>query len=113
MVRRDLLVQMLKRLLEDTWVIQQQGAGYYSCIPLARRYNKLLGQARTLLSEDGLIQTFEEFPDADPKDPSDKSKVVQGIRIEIGQLISLLESVEESGDAKAAADEGGGESAPE
>ncbi len=113
MVRRDLLVQMLKRLLEDTWVIQQQGAGYYSCIPLARRYNKLLGQARNLLSEDGLIETFEEFSDSDPRDPSDKSKIVQGIRVEIGQLISLLESMDDNGNDKKSADTGGEESKPE
>ncbi len=96
MVQRGLLVQMLKRLLEDTWVIQQQGAGYYSCVPLARRYNKLLAQARSVLHEDGLVQTFEDFSDTDPKDPSDKSKIVQAIRIEIGQLISLLEAAEEA-----------------
>ncbi len=96
MTQRDLLVQMLKRLLEDTWVIQQQGAGYYSCVPLARRYNKLLNQARILAGDDGLISTFEEFPDNDPKDPSDKSKVVQAIRIEIGQLVSFLEAGDES-----------------
>ncbi|MFO7774171.1 MAG: hypothetical protein R6W89_00095 [Candidatus Hydrogenedentota bacterium] len=96
MTQRGLLVQMLKRLLEDTWVIQQQGAGYYSCVPLARRYNKLLEQARQLAGNDSLVKTFEEFEEKDPRDPSDKSKVVQAVRIEIGQLISLLESVDEN-----------------
>ncbi|MFP4173064.1 MAG: hypothetical protein ACLFV4_09155 [Candidatus Hydrogenedentota bacterium] len=96
MTQRGLLVQMLKRLLEDTWVIQQQGAGYYSCVPLARRYNKLLEQARNLTGNDTLVSTFEAFEEKDPRDPSDKSKVVQAVRIEIGQLISLLESVDEN-----------------
>ena len=96
MTQRDLLVQMLKRLLEDTWVIQQQGAGYYSCVPLARRYNKLLSQAKHLAGDDGLISTFEEFAENDPRDPSDKSKVVQAVRIEIGQLVSFLEAEDEN-----------------
>ena len=96
MTQRDLLVQMLKRLLEDTWVIQQQGAGYYSCVPLVRRYNKLLKQAKNLAGDDGLINTFEEFAENDPRDPSDKSKVVQAVRIEIGQLVSFLEAEDEN-----------------
>ena len=93
---RESLVRMLKELAENTLVMQSQGAGYYTCIPLAARYNKLLGQARGLFPEsEGLIGTFEEIPENDPKDPSDKMKVVQGIRIEINQLITLLESVDD------------------
>lgn len=94
MHERESLLAMLDRLVEDMLVIQQQGAGYYSCMPLVRRYNKLLDQARPLFPEgSGLIGTFEPFPeDRDPKDPADKMKVVQGIRVEIGQLISLLKS---------------------
>ena len=73
--------------------IQQQGAGYYTCIPVARRFNRLLAQARTLFTEaGGLISTFDELPETDPKDPADKMKVMQGIRIEINQLVSLLRS---------------------
>ncbi len=93
------LIRMLKQLLTDMQVIQQQGAGYYSCIPITKRYNKLLAQARSVCKEGGsLMETFEELPEIDPKDPADKMKTVQGIRIEIGQLISLLESLSE-GDA--------------
>lgn len=90
----DSLIRMLKQLSEDTMVMQSQGAGYYTCIPLAARYNKLLGQAHSLLpDDDGLLGTFEEVPEEDPKDPADKMKVVQAIRIEISQLVTLLESV--------------------
>ncbi len=93
---RASLIQMIKQLRDDMLVIQQQGAGYYSCIPLARRYNKLLGQARLVAPGDnGLITTFEEIPESDPKDPADKMKVVQSIRVEIGQLLALLESIGE------------------
>ena len=95
------LVRMLKELAENTMVMQSQGAGYYTCIPLAARYNKLLGQARRLFpDQDGIIGSFEEIEESDPKDPSDKMKAVQGIRIEINQLITLLESAGDSLDTK-------------
>ncbi len=90
---RPSLIKMLKQLLEDMLAIQQQGAGYYSCTPMAKRYNKLLAQARALFSsDDGLIGTFEDVDDTDPKDPADKMKKIQGIRVEIGQLLALIES---------------------
>ncbi len=96
---RNSLIRMLKQLIEDMMVIQQQGAGYYSCIPLVKRYNKLLGQSVSLFpGGNGLIATFEKLEESDPKDPADKMKVVQAIRIEIGQLLALLES---SGDTNA------------
>ena len=65
---RTSLITMLKQLRDDMLVIQQQGAGYYSCTPLARRYNKLLAQGRKLFGPgDGLIDTFENVDEADPK----------------------------------------------
>jgi hypothetical protein len=57
------------------------------------RYNKLLKQARALFPGGGLIEMFEDQKEYDPNDPADKMKVMQGIRIEVGQLISLLESM--------------------
>ena len=90
------LVRMIGQLLQDMQIIQHQGSGYYTCTPCARRYNKLLAQARALYSSDNaLLATFEDIPEADPKDPSDKMKVLQGIHIECGQLIALLESTHE------------------
>ncbi len=90
------LVRMIRQLLQDMQVIQHQGSGYYTCTPFAQRYNKLLHQARTLFpSGHSLADTFEAIPEADPKDPSDKMKVLQTIRIESGQLITLLESASE------------------
>lgn len=90
---RSSLITMLKQLRDDMLVIQQQGAGYYSCTPFARRYNKLLAQGKALFpAGDGLIGTFESVDEMDPKDPADKMKVVQGIRVEISQLLALLES---------------------
>jgi hypothetical protein len=86
------LSRMLRQLLEDMTVVQQQGAGYYNCTSVARRYNKLLGQSRLLFAgDDALIGTFDDMPESDPKDPGDKMKVMQEMRIEINQLISLLE----------------------
>ena len=90
------LIRMLQQLHSDMLVIQQQGAGYYSCTPFARRYNKLLEQTRRLLaSPNGLIETFEDIPETEPKDPADKMKVVQAIRVEINQMLALLESTDE------------------
>lgn len=90
---RDSILHMLQNLLKEMDFVQSQGAGYYTCSPFARRYNKLLSQSSNLLGEDnGLIQTFEPIDEKDPKDPGDKSKALLGIRIEISQLISLLES---------------------
>ena len=73
MDKRAALIPMLQQLLQDTQVLHQQGAGYYSCVPIIHRYNKLLGQARTLFdSENSLISTFEDQLEQDPKDPADK-----------------------------------------
>lgn len=93
------LIRMLKQLMEDTLVIHQQGAGYYTCAPIASRYNKLLAQTRAMFSShnvEALVATFEDIPDSDPTDPSEKQKVLQGIRIEIGQLLTLLEYIGEA-----------------
>lgn len=93
---RSAIIRMLRQLLEDSVVLHQQGAGYYSCLPIIHRYNKLLMQARALFpADDGLIGTFEPQRDADPNDPADKMKVMQAIRVEAGQLMSLLESLGE------------------
>ncbi|HNR32623.1 MAG TPA: hypothetical protein PKI11_17165 [Candidatus Hydrogenedentes bacterium] len=90
---RHTLVNMLRQLLKEMEIVSSQGAGYYTCAPFAKRYNKLLGQARTLFPEgDGIIGTFEAQDENDPKDPSVKSKYLMGLRVEISQLISLLES---------------------
>jgi hypothetical protein len=94
MDQRKVLIKMLKQLLEDMAVVQQQGAGYYTCIPVARRYNKLLNHAKSLFPDTpGLIATFDEIPEEDPKDPGKKFKVMQGIRVEIGQLMSMLRAL--------------------
>ena len=51
----------------------------------------LLGEARKLFpAEQNIIGTFDEIEPTDPKDPGDKSKVLQEIHIEINQLITLL-----------------------
>ena len=92
---RQPLLRMIAQLLQDIQINQHQGSGYYSCTPLARRYNKLLGQVRTLFPGGyNLMDTFEDIPETEPKEPMDKMKVLQSIQIESGQLIALLQSVE-------------------
>ena len=95
MDKRQALIRMLKQLLEDSVVLHQQGAGYYSCIPVIHRYNKLLAQGRALFPNGGLIEMFEDQQESDPNDPADKMKVMQAIRIEAGQLVALRESARE------------------
>jgi len=91
---RGSLIRMIEQLLADMQLIQHQGSGYYTCTPFASRYNKLLGQARLLVAaDDGIMTTFEAIPESDPRDPSDKIKVLQTIRIESGQLMALLQSL--------------------
>jgi hypothetical protein len=86
------LVQMLRQLLKEMEIVSSQGSGYYTCVPFARRYNKLREQARRFQDTDaGLLGTFEQIEENDPKDPSDKSKMLLGIRVEISQLITFLE----------------------
>ena len=92
MDERDTLVKMLQQLLKEMEIVSAQGAGYYTCSPFARRYNKLLGAAATLFHGNAIMATFEPLPSEDPKDPADKSKALLEIRIEVTQLISLLES---------------------
>lgn len=96
MNERESMVRMLHQLLKEMDVVQSQGAGYYTCAPFAKRFNKLLGQAGLLdAGGGGLIATFEQLGEEDPKDPADKSKMLLEIRIEIGQLITLLDSAKE------------------
>lgn len=90
------LIKMIRQLLQDMQIITHGGSGYYSCVSVISRYNKLLGQAKSLFPEDNpLIRTFAEIPESDPKDPADKMKVLQGVQVESGQLIALLESTTE------------------
>ncbi len=90
---REALMSMLHQLLKEMDYVQSQGAGYYTCAPFAQRFNKLTVQAARMLGEDNaLVQSFEPIDESDPKDPADKSKRLLGIRIEIGQLIALLEA---------------------
>ena len=90
------MIRMLRQLLKEMDVVQSQGAGYYTCTPFAKRFNRLLGRTRqVLVSENGLLATFDPLNENDPKDPADKLKSLLEIRIEIGQLIALLESATE------------------
>lgn len=87
------LLHMLRALLKEMDYVQSQGAGYYSCSPFAKRFNKLASEAaRELGDGNALIRSFEPLDETDPKDTAEKSKRLLGIRIEIGQLIALLES---------------------
>lgn len=95
MSERETLIKMLQQLLREMEIVTAQGAGYYTCAPFARRFNKLLGEAKRLLGGNAILNTFDALATDDPKDPADKSKVLLEIKIEIGQLISLLEAATE------------------
>lgn len=90
---RKTIIQMLRQLLKEMEIVSSQGAGYYTTVPFARRYNKLLEAARKALSDSNpIVETFEDIDETDPRDPSEKGNKLLGIRVEISQLISLLES---------------------
>jgi hypothetical protein len=94
---RTPMLEMLRQLLREIEIYTSQGAGYYTCIPFARRYNKLLTHAQKLFADEhGMIDTFEPVPENDPKDPGDKAKFLVGIRVDISQLITFLESTREA-----------------
>lgn len=96
MSTRQTLIRMLQQLVKEMAVVMSQGAGYYTCVPFAKRFNKLLEQANTLYKAGNpLLSTFDPVDAQDPKDPGQKSKVLLEIHIEINQLITLLESIDE------------------
>ncbi len=87
------LLAMARTFRVDTQDIQQRGAGYYSCGPFVVRYNKLLAKTKDLFVDDSrLLDTFDEVEDTKSVDPADKMKVTQRVLIELGQLISFIES---------------------
>jgi hypothetical protein len=92
---RKTLLSMASIFRTDIQDIQQKGAGYYSCDPFVRRYNKLLAKARELFGEAQtvLLDSFEEVEDTTSVDPGDKMKVTQRVLIELGQLIAFMESI--------------------
>jgi hypothetical protein len=89
------LLSMSRVFRTDIQDIQQRGAGYYSCEPFVKRYNKLLATAKELYSDDQgiLLKSFDDVEDTKSVDPADKMKVTQRVLIELGQLIAFMESV--------------------
>lgn len=87
---------MMRQLLKEMDYVQSQGAGYYTCAPFAKRYNRLLSQTRAVIHDGNpVVDSFETLDELDPKDPADKSKKLLEIRIEITQLIAFLETIQE------------------
>jgi hypothetical protein len=116
------LLSMASTFRTDIQDIQQKGAGYYSCDPFVNRYNKLLGTAHELFdsAQTTLLGSFEEVGDTASVDPADKMKVTQHVLIELGQLISFMESIIAQQEARlsppageASPDEGSGASEKE
>lgn len=93
---RETMIYMLTKLLKEMDYVQSQGAGYYTCAPFSKRFNKNLQQAKHLFGgENPMLDTFDPLDETDPKDPADKSKRLLEVRIEITQLIGLLEALAE------------------
>jgi hypothetical protein len=87
------LYKMLKMLLQDLRDLEHRGAGYYSAVPYAERYNKLLAQVRAAYPEDaGLLGTFEEMVPQSSTDSAVKAKAVERLIVEIGQLIAFIDA---------------------
>jgi len=85
--------KMLKMLLRDLRDLEHRGAGYFSAVPYADRYNKLLGLIRSIYPEDlGLLGTFDEMKPTSSTDPADKAKAIEKLIVETGQLIAFIEA---------------------
>jgi hypothetical protein len=93
--QKKTLLSMARAFRTDIQDIQQKGAGYYSCDPFVKRYNKLLAKARELFAggQTALLDSFDELEDTKSVDPTDKMKVTQRVIIELGQLIAFMESI--------------------
>ncbi len=90
---KTVLVKMMRQLLQDLQTIEQRGAGYYTVDPFVERYNKLMEQAKRICADQAaLLDTFEPIKPPSSNDPSQKMKTSQRVVIEIGQLLTLIES---------------------
>ncbi len=89
------LLKMLRTLRNDLQIIEQKGAGYYSCSPFIERYNKLLDRIKEIFSEEAgeLLKTFQPLEEPSSADPSQKMKTTQRLLIEIGQLATFMEEM--------------------
>ncbi len=98
--KKKTLHKMLKMLLRDLRDLEHRGAGYYSAVPYAERYNKLLGQIRASYPDDAeLLGTFEDMVPESSTDSAAKAKAVERLIVEIGQLMAFIEaSFEEEGE---------------
>ena len=91
--QKQIVMRMLERLLNDLSSIQQKGTGYYTCEPFVSRYNKILAEAKRLFAEDTpLLSSFDPLEGTESVDPLDKSKVMQRVMVEGGQLAVVMES---------------------
>lgn len=96
--QKKTVYKMLTMLLRDLRDLEHRGAGYFSAVPYADRYNKLLGLIRSIYPEDaGVLGTFEEMKPTSSTDPADKVKAIEKLIVETGQLIAFIEASFEEG----------------
>jgi hypothetical protein len=97
MKEKEVLLKMLRQLLDDLQNVQQKGTGYYTCEPFVSRYNKILEFAQNAFRKDSsLLETFVPVGNTDSVDPLDKMKVMQKVMIEGDQLMVVLASTKEA-----------------
>ncbi len=89
-----ILLEMLEAFLQEARDTQHLGSGYYTCLPFIERYNKLLKKVKEILPEGkGILDTFSALDESVPTDPLEKTKVMEKIIVESGQLIAFLKSI--------------------
>ena len=89
---------MLETLVGDLRDLEHRGAGYYSVVPYAERYNKLLGQIKAIYPENAaLLATFAEVTPTASSDPAVKLKSVEQLIVEINQLLAFIEASSHEG----------------
>lgn len=99
--QQKIIMKMLERLLDDLRNVQQKGTGYYTCEPFVGRYNKILMAAKEHFSEEtSLLASFEPLEGTESVDPLDKTKVMQRVLVEGGQLDVVMETCAAKPDAQ-------------
>ncbi len=94
MREEKILLNMIKALIRDARDTQHLGSGYYTCTPYISRYNQILKKVKEIFPEEKfLLETFSPLKTISSTDPLEKTKLMEKVIVEAGQLSAFLETV--------------------